>query len=173
MNDTTAKLQERLEPEIRDFRDSCKTLLMATLNDDHQPNVSYAPFVLMENGYYILVSDIARHGQNLQVCPNVSIMLIADENDSRQIYARKRLTFDAVAEEIKRDTSQWSQVIEALSQRHGEIVVNLSQLGDFRLYRLMPKQGLYVKGFGQAYQVSGDDLVSFVHLKEGHQRKVS
>ncbi|MCA2442438.1 heme utilization protein HutZ, partial [Vibrio alginolyticus] len=27
-----------------------------------------------------------------------------------------------------------------------------------------------VKGFGQAYQVSGDDLVDFVHLQEGHKK---
>ncbi|MGL5553786.1 MAG: heme utilization protein HutZ, partial [Aeromonas veronii] len=31
-------------------------------------------------------------------------------------------------------------------------------------------QGLFVKGFGQAFAVSGDELVDFVHLVEGHKR---
>ena len=38
------------------------------------------------------------------------------------------------------------------------------------LFRLAPTQGLFVKGFGQAFQVSGDDLVDFVHLEQGHRR---
>nr|WP_206619341.1 hypothetical protein [Aeromonas caviae] len=32
------------------------------------------------------------------------------------------------------------------------------------------QQGLFVKGFGQAFRVSGDELVDFVHLVEGHKR---
>ena len=97
-------------------------------------------------------------------------MLIEDESNSRQIYARKRLTFDALADEIPRKTSDWERGITALHEKHGDIVKNLSQLGDFHLFRLIPEKGLYVKGFGQAFTVSGDELVDFVHLKEGHRK---
>ncbi|BDE02417.1 hypothetical protein PASm1_03190 [Pasteurella multocida] len=45
----------------------------------------------------------------------------------------------------------------------------LSRMKDFHLFSFKPSQGLFVKGFGQAFQVSNDDLVSFVHLVEGHQ----
>ena len=41
---------------------------------------------------------------------------------------------------------------------------------DFSLFNLKAENGLFVKGFGQAYQVSGDDLVDFVHLEEGHKK---
>jgi len=57
-----------------------------------------------------------------------------------------------------------------LKDRFGEIIDGLSQLQDFVLFNLKPEQGLFVKGFGQAYQVSGDDLVDFVHLEEGHKK---
>ena len=170
MNDDPIALQQRLLPEIRAFRDSCQTLMMATLDQGANPNVSYVPFALQEDGYYVLVSEIARHGQNLQVCNRVSIMLIEDESNSRQIYARKRLTFDAMADEIPRETSDWERGVTALHKKHGDIVKNLSQLGDFHLFRLIPEKGLYVKGFGQAFTVSGDELVDFVHLKEGHRK---
>lgn len=170
MNDDPIALQQRLLPEIRAFRDGCQTLMMATLDQGANPNVSYVPFTLQDDGYYVLVSEIARHGQNLQVCNRVSIMLIEDESNSRQIYARKRLTFDALADEIPRKTSDWERGITALHEKHGDIVKNLSQLGDFHLFRLIPEKGLYVKGFGQAFTVSGDELVDFVHLKEGHRK---
>jgi putative heme iron utilization protein len=61
-------------------------------------------------------------------------------------------------------------VIAQLQERFGEIIDGLSQLQDFVLFNFKPEHGLFVKGFGQAYQVSGDDLVDFVHLQEGHKK---
>ena len=44
--------------------------------------------------------------------PNVSIMMIEDEEHSKQLFARKRLTFDATAVVVERDTpSLWNDVI--------------------------------------------------------------
>ncbi|PAR68699.1 heme utilization protein HutZ, partial [Vibrio metoecus] len=104
--------------------------------------------------------------------PQVSIMMIEDESEAKQLFARKRLTFDAVASIVARDSELWCQVVAQMGDRFGEIIDGLSQLQDFILFRLQPEQGLFVKGFGQAYQVSGDDLVDFIHLQEGH-RKIS
>ena len=64
----------------------------------------------------------------------------------------------------------WQQVVGQMKERFGEIIDGLSQLEDFVLFNLKPESGLFVKGFGQAYQVSGDDLVDFVHLQEGHKK---
>ncbi len=164
------RLQGRLEPEIQEFRQSRQTLQLATIDEQGKPNVSYAPFVQNQHGYFVLISEIARHARNLQVNPNVSIMMIEDEQSAKQLFARKRLTFDATAEVVERDSEQWQAVIAQLKERFGEIIDGLSQLQDFVLFNFKPEQGLFVKGFGQAYQVSGDDLVDFVHLEQGHQK---
>lgn len=166
------RLQGRLGPEIKEFRQARKTLQLATVDEHGKPNVSYAPFVQNQEGYFVLISEIARHARNLQANPTVSIMLIEDEDSSKQLFARKRLTFDASAHVVERESEQWRQVIAQMQERFGEIIDGLSQLQDFVLFNLKAEQGLFVKGFGQAYQVSGDDLVDFVHLQEGH-RKVS
>ncbi|WP_438468521.1 heme utilization protein HutZ [Vibrio vulnificus] len=166
------RLQGRLEPEIKEFRQERQTLQLATVDADGRPNVSYAPFVQNQEGYFVLISKIARHARNLLENPQVSLMMIEDEEDAKQLFARKRLTFDAVASVIERDTQLWHQVITQMEERFGEIVSGLSQLEDFVLFNLKAERGLFVKGFGQAYQVSGDDLVDFVHLQEGH-RKIS
>ncbi|HFQ5404002.1 TPA: heme utilization protein HutZ [Vibrio vulnificus] len=166
------RLQGRLEPEIKEFRQERQTLQLATVDADGRPNVSYAPFVQNQEGYFVLISKIARHARNLLDNPQVSLMMIEDEEGAKQLFARKRLTFDAVASVIERDTQLWHQVITQMEERFGEIVSGLSQLEDFVLFNLKAERGLFVKGFGQAYQVSGDDLVDFVHLQEGH-RKIS
>ncbi|ELM6647256.1 heme utilization protein HutZ [Vibrio vulnificus] len=166
------RLQGRLEPEIKEFRQERQTLQLATVDADGRPNVSYAPFVQNQEGYFVLISKIARHARNLLENPQVSLMMIEDEERAKQLFARKRLTFDAVASVIERDTQLWHQVITQMEERFGEIVSGLSQLEDFVLFNLKAERGLFVKGFGQAYQVSGDDLVDFVHLQEGH-RKIS
>ncbi len=132
--------------------------------------MSYAPYVQNQDGYFVLISQIARHARNLEKNPNVSLMMIEDEGDSKQLFARKRLTFDAIASVVERDTEQWQAVIAQMQDRFGEIIDGLSQLQDFILFNLKAEQGLFVKGFGQAYQVSGDDLVDFVHLQEGHRK---
>lgn len=169
MSERQERLQNRLQPEIREFRDSCRTLQLATVDGEGNPNASYAPFVLQEDGYYVLISEIARHARNLQQVPRVSLMLIEDERCPRAV-CRKRLTFDAVAEVVARDDARWSKAVAALEGRFGEIIKGLSNLKDFKLFRLKPEQGLFVKGFGQAFAVSGDELVDFVHLVEGHKR---
>ncbi|WP_434360362.1 heme utilization protein HutZ [Parasalinivibrio latis] len=164
------RLQNRLGPEIAEFRQTCRTLQLATVDADGQPNVSYAPYALGGKAYYILISELARHTQNLLEQPVLSLMMIEDEVNSKQMFARKRLTFDASVMQVSRDTEEWSQGIDALHRRFGEIVSGLSSLADFHLFRLTPVKGLFVKGFGQAFEVSGDDMVDVVHLKEGHRR---
>jgi heme utilization protein HutZ len=164
------RLQGRLGPEIKEFRQERRTLQLATVDEEGRPNVSYAPFVQNQEGYFVLISDIARHARNLKANPNVSLMMIEDEESSKQLYARKRLTFDATASVVERESELWTQVIGQMKERFGEIIDGLSQLQDFSLFNLKAENGLFVKGFGQAYQVSGDDLVDFVHLQEGHKK---
>lgn len=170
MDDKQQRIQNRIGPEIQAFRDQCQTLQLATLNNGI-PHVSYAPFAHTEQGYYILVSDIAQHGQNLKTAKSVSIMMIEDEASAKVIYARRRLSFDTTATLIDKTSATGQQALVALTERFGEIIDNLSQLGDFNLYQLTPEQGRYVKGFGKAFNVSGDDLLSLIHLNEGHLRK--
>ncbi len=98
------RLRERLLPEIESFKAERSTLQLATQNKAGVPNASYAPFALADDGFYILVSELARHGVNLKESSMVSVMLLEDETEAKSVFARKRLTFDAVAELVARDS---------------------------------------------------------------------
>ncbi|WP_087017989.1 heme utilization protein HutZ [Thaumasiovibrio subtropicus] len=167
-----ARLESRLVPEMQEFRDNCLTLQLATIGKNGLPSASYAPFAFDEAGFYILVSDLAAHGQNLKHNKSLSIMMIDDEQDAKSIFARRRLSFDTAAQLIERDTPAWAAGIQTLTNRFGEMIDNLSNLGDFRLYLLTPEKGRYVKGFGKAFDVTGFEMVDIVHLNEGHVKNM-
>lgn len=169
MIDKKERLASRLGPEIAEFVASQQSLLLASLGEDDFPHSSYAPFICHEGNFYILISDISKHANYLRKHEKAAIMLIADEVDTKQIYARKRLSYDVIAKQV--DAEPRETVLDLLQQRHGEIVGNLRQLSDFQLFSLQPLKGRYVKGFGQAFDIKGIDDVDFVHLKEGHKKR--
>ncbi len=41
MSERQERLQNRLQPEIREFRDGCRTLQLATVDGEGNPNASY------------------------------------------------------------------------------------------------------------------------------------
>ncbi len=162
------RLREKLLPEIEEFKASRSSLQLATKNVSGVPNASYAPFALADDGFYILVSELARHGTNLKESSKVSVMLIEDESEAKTIFARKRLTFDAHASIVDRETEVFTKGVAALSARFGEMIDNLSILKDFNLFKLTPHHGLYVKGFGQAFSLTGSELLDIDWKRDGH-----
>lgn len=125
---------------------------------------------MINNGeYQVLISTIAKHARNLIEVPKVSLMLIEDESNSRQIFARRRLTFEAAARIVEREDPEWESALNALKARHGDLITDLSKMQDFKLFCFKPTAGLFVKGFGQAFEVGVDDLINVVHLDKGHQ----
>ena len=166
------RLSNKLLPEIEAFKQQQHTLQLATVDAAGQPNASYAPFALAEDGFYILVSDLARHGINLKATSLVSVMLVEDEATAKTVFARKRLTFDAKAIAIARGHAEFTRGVIALCARLGDMPADLAVLEDFNLYKLVPHHGLFVKGFGQAFSLSGSDLANVDWKRDGHHGEV-
>ena len=146
----TTELTE-LQPEIDRLHQECLSLVMATTNTAHQPAASYTPFACIEGKFYILVSGLAIHGENLKANPALDIMLIEDENRSRNIYARLRLNYRVTASVVPKDSEEYARATDALGARAGKTVSLLKTLDDFTLYRLDPVRGTLVQGFGKAF----------------------
>jgi len=133
--------------------ESCKTLMLATASDDGSHS-SYAPFIFSDQKFYILLSGLAEHTANVIKARNtIGCMLIVDEADSEQIFARKRLMFKATSTQIDRVSESYSLVMGKFNARFGEIIDLLDSLPDFILFELTPEQAVLVKGFGDAHQI--------------------
>lgn len=163
---------EQAQIEYHNFLNQFQSLVLGTVDSIGSPHASYAPFIVDEaKNFYIYVSGLSTHTQNLQVNPQVSILFLEDETQSQQIFARRRLTFNCTATLIERDTENWHKIVEQFSEKFGGIIQVFRDLPDFRIFKLMPQSGRFVLGFGAAYQVCLEGESSLLPLQgKGHNQ---
>ncbi len=150
---------------LAELLEKSQTLQMATLDENGMPAISYAPFVRDHLGdFYVFISGLASHTQDLQRQPRVAILLMTDEQATRQIFARTRVTYQCQASVVPREALEYDAVLDALQARFGEVVGVLRGLADFVLFRLTPQSGRFVMGFGQAFTLSGTGLQTLQHI---------
>lgn len=128
-------------------------LLLASLSSDGKADISYAPYIRDESGFYIFVSELAKHTQNLLSHQQASILFIEPESDAANPFARRRLTMQCGVEEISRADPLYDLKLDVMAGKFGEIVGVLRCLPDFHLLLLRPQQGQFVGGFGKAFPV--------------------
>lgn len=159
-----ADLYAELEPELQRLHEENITLLMATVDDEQIAHASYTPFAVMDGDYYIFIADIAYHTQHVKKRPIFDIMIVDDESKTRNIYARKRVTYQVEAREIMREEADFEKGLSALTARAGKTVNVLRDMGDFHLFRLSPIKGTLVTGFGKAFRLNPKDQTKTTHL---------
>lgn len=134
--------------------------MLSTTSPEGMPDASYAPcFLDGEGRCHILISHLARHTQNLLSHPVASIMWLEGKQSSRNAFARRRLTVQCRAEHIERNSERWNRILKQMEEQLGNTVRLLASLPDFMLFRFEAVEGNYVRGFAQAYPVSGNELV--------------
>ena len=147
---------DSLNAAVLAFRRGFRTVLLATASRDGEPESSYAPYIADDDGnIWIFISQLARHTSNLLNHPQAGLLFIADERDSPNPFARRRLRYRCEAQEFDRDGVEGAAALRQLEQEFGAIVRTLRELPDFHLFRLSPRQGSYIEGFGAAWNWSG------------------
>ncbi len=153
------KRPEQTLREIKDFQSGFRTLLMATVGSDGIPEASYAPFVDDEHAnFFVYISELAKHTQNLKQTKRVSVLFLEAEDHTKNLFARKRLTYNCTVQLIERGTEHRSVTLQQFRDRFGQFVDTIEPLEDFLLFQLSPYEGNYVKGFGSVYRLAGSDL---------------
>jgi heme iron utilization protein len=146
------------KPENSAFKllSSRKTLIMATADKNGAPHVSYAPFVHRAPRVYVYTSSLSRHTRNMMETAKASVMFIEDEARTKNFFARRRFTCQCSVESVGRETTEWRTVMSLFKRKFGKMFEMIRPLSDFTLFCLAPDGGLYVRGFGQAFEVSSD-----------------
>jgi putative heme iron utilization protein len=158
-------MSEISKQELEDFSKryhellaSQQTLLLSTASANDVPDISYAPFVRDNAGlFYIYVSDMACHTANLLNNPQASILFIRPESETPNLFARERAVLSCSVKEIIRDDEIYTDRIQALQDKFGEVVNLLRSLSDFHLFALRPESGRYIVGFGRAFTINMND----------------
>jgi len=142
-----------LHDDIKVLVSSFKTVLMATVSVDGEPEISYSPYVICDGLLHILVSELSMHTGNLMSNPKASLLFIENEHDAEKLHARKRVTFAVTAKEVGRDTDHWRRAIDAMQEEFGEIIPLLESLPDFHLFAMSTDCAVLVKGFADAHTI--------------------
>ena len=165
MTESNPQADSALTAEIVAFRDSFRSAVLATVDATGVPESSYAPCVIGDAGeIYVFVSMLARHTGNMLKQGGVSLMFIEEESSCSNIFARRRLVYQCGAEVVARDAETWPAVMTRFDERFGKFMQTLKALPDFQLFRLAPRSGSYVTGFGKAYRLTGKDLGQVQHI---------
>jgi putative heme iron utilization protein len=163
MND---KATEQIHLEYTQFCEGFKTVIISSVNQDGSPHASYAPFVRDAEGhFYIFISGLAKHTENILTDKRISLLLIQNEEDTTQPFARKRLTFKCTSKVIERKGPLWNNIMSTFNQRFGDFINTLISLPDFTLIKIQLISGTYVKGFGEAYSINGIALDRIERLR--------
>ncbi|MEO0868110.1 MAG: pyridoxamine 5'-phosphate oxidase family protein [Cyanobacteria bacterium J06642_11] len=143
----------------REFPNKFRSVILSTANTDGVPQASYAPFLIDDDkSIYIYISGLSAHTENLKQTSRASVLFIEDEAETKEIFARRRLTYDCIAAVLPRETGQWQTLIERFEQTFGGVIGLMKDLPDFQLFCLKPQSGQFVLGFGAAYRVDSTDL---------------
>jgi putative heme iron utilization protein len=155
----------RVRAEMQVFRAGFNSLFLATVSDKGVPEASAMPMVAGDAGeFYIYVSALSRHTANLESNPQAGMLLIQEEQSAPNAFARERLSYRCQATRVTRDSQRFNDILQEFERRFGPIVETLWNLPDFQLICLSPVSGTYVRGFAQAWQLSGPGLDELQHL---------
>ena len=158
---------DKARREYRALRNNSKAALLATVTQDQIPCASYAPLVWVDNFCYFYLSDLASHTRNLKRCPTISLLLMEDEDQVDNAFARRRITFEATVVIVEREESLFAQVLTEFHHCFGKVMDVIEPLPDFHLFRVELQAGRFVRGFGQAYELTGDHLNDLTHVGPG------
>ena len=147
-----------------------KTVSIASVDKSNSPHISYAPFVENAKKFYICISMMAKHTQNLLNSDFVSTLMIEDETTALNLFARKRVTFDMRVDTIERASDKFVSIMGLFRDKFGDNADIYESMTDFQLFELTPISGRAVFGFGQAYDFKDGDFGD-ISVGMGHQSK--
>ena len=155
---------ETIQQEFQALRESLNTVQLATIDADGKPESSYAPYVWIEKTAYLYLSELARHTTNLKINPFISLLFIEDEEKSRNLFARRRIILHGEVQKIARESNQFAAIMTEFKNQFGNFIDVIEPLQDFHLFRINPQSGRFIRGFAQAYELTGPGLNEIKHI---------
>jgi len=171
MNDKTIDL-EQVRAAYAALPQNFASTLMATVSAAGEPEASYAAYLQHDGDYYVYVSELSAHTQNLLANGRVCLLFVEDEDKAAHLFARQRVTYHCSAAEVDRDTEAFEWILGLFEEKFGAFVRQLQKMQDFHLFRIRPQRGSFVQGFAKAFAIEGEHLEQIRHVNDvGHKER--
>jgi putative heme iron utilization protein len=131
---------------------------LGTLHDG-EPNLAMVAYSFAEDfsAFYIHVSRLGKHTEDMENDPRVSLLITETDDRRADPQTLARMSLHGTAEVLPRTDAGYAQVKQNYLERFPE-AEQLFSLGDFNLWKITPKGGRYVAGFGRAFNLVPDNL---------------
>lgn len=149
--------EEELLCERESLLCSAKTITIAS-GSEARTEVGVTPMLRHDGAIYIYPSLLAAHARALLESGQASFLIVEDESAAQNIWARRRISFQAQFEEVERGTARFDELCDRFARTHGPTMDMIRDFADFRLLRLLPESGVMVIGFASAFRLEGPDL---------------
>lgn len=147
----------QIELKKKKLIENSKSIIISVSENDIT-ELGYAPYIFENNYYYIYVSELSAHIKLLLKKKMGAFMVINDETNSQNIWARIRLKFSADIEVIIRDSEEFSIICEKIIFKQGQTMNLIKKFSDFHLIKIIPSRGTFISGFGNAFSLEGQSL---------------
>ncbi|WP_019241067.1 MULTISPECIES: HugZ family pyridoxamine 5'-phosphate oxidase [Bacillus] len=137
--------------QYNQFVHKCKTIVISSKDQNGHPFISYSPFVQHDGNFYIYISKISDHYSYIEENDVIHVMLLADEQDASNLFARERARFQCTTTNIGNDG--YEEIFDKFEEIHGAPMMGVLRGLDLSLFELTPIEGRYVVGFGLAFDI--------------------
>jgi heme iron utilization protein len=151
--------------DLQDFQNLVRTHRQATLavSTNDEPFTAMVSYAMSEaqhgGGLLVHLSNLSLHKRLLLANPKCSL-LIAEPDDGRaEVMSLARVTLNGNAIKLSKETQAYAEAKAAFLAKlpTSEVMFGLA---DFDLFRITPSSGRFIAGFGRAFGLSSDDLLT-------------
>jgi heme oxygenase (biliverdin-IX-beta and delta-forming) len=138
---------------------STRIAALGTLHDG-EPNLAMVAYAFAEDfsSFYIHISKLGKHTGDMENDPRVSLLLTETDDRRADPQTLARVSLRGMAEILPREDPTYTQVKNIYLTRFPE-AEQLFSLGDFNLWKITPRGGRFVAGFGRAFNLLPEALV--------------
>ena len=127
---------------------------------DGEPNLAMVAYAFADDfsSFYIHVSKLGRHTRDMESDPRVSLLITETDDHRPDPQTLVRVSINGTVEILPRNATNYVRIKDLYLQRFPE-AEQLFSLGDFNFWKITPKSGRFVAGFGRAFNIVPEALI--------------
>ena len=151
-------MDEQTEQTLALLIRSTRTGALATFHDG-EPNLAMVAVAFADDfsAFYIHVSRLGKHTRDMEKDARVSLLLTETDDGRADPQTLARFSIHGTADPVTK-TDSGSERVKGIYLARFPEAKKLLSLGDFGFWRITPKEGRFVAGFAQAFNIVPETL---------------
>jgi len=152
-------MDEFSEQALTQLIRSTRIAALSTLHDG-KPNSAMVAIAFADDfsAFYIHVSKLGKHTKDMEVNPQVSLLITETDDHRADPQTLARLSLNGTAAPFPKADPSYDLLKRNYLARFPE-AEQLFNFDDFQLWKISPTSGRFVAGFSKAFNISPETLI--------------